>query len=184
MQIHTLQLVCLIFTEKNIFKKPGFTWILWWTPGDVTSWTSPGAWLQENTDLLMNTEPTERFWPWHPKKMISDSQKITIPSTPTAAASTLQYFHLHRSFKASNDVNYVKKKKKRTLVMNMIHIYLIEVNLAPLMWDVVTVLIWYLLIVSVSRTRSWYTGVHRHVKPHHWRLCIVLLQPSDINLSQ
>lgn len=105
MQIHTLQLVCLIFTEKNIFKKPGFTWILWWTSGDVTSWTTPGAWLQENT------EPTERFWPWHPKKMISDSQKITIPSTPTAAASTLQYFHLHRGFKACNDVNYVKKKK-------------------------------------------------------------------------
>lgn len=45
------------------------------------------------------------------KKMISDSQKITIPSTPTAAASTLQYFHLHRGFKACNDVNYVKKKK-------------------------------------------------------------------------
>lgn len=96
---------CLIFTEKNIFKKPGFTWILWWTSGDVTSWTTPGAWLQENT------EPTERFWPWHPKKMISDSQKITIPSTPTAAASTLQYFHLHRGFKACNDVNYVKKKE-------------------------------------------------------------------------
>lgn len=46
------------------------------------------------------------------KKMISDSQKITIPSTPTAAASTLQYFHLHRGFKACNDVNYVKKRKK------------------------------------------------------------------------
>lgn len=63
-------------------------------------------------------------------KKNSDSQKITIPFTPTAAASTLQYFHLHRGFKACNDVNYVKK---RTLVMNMIHIYLIEVNLAPLM---------------------------------------------------
>lgn len=44
-------------------------------------------------------------------KKNSDSQKITIPSTPTAAASTLQYFHLHRGFKACNDVNYVKKKK-------------------------------------------------------------------------
>lgn len=63
-------------------------------------------------------------------KKNSDSQKITIPSTPTAAASTLQYFHLHRGFKVCNDVNYVKK---RTLVMNMIHIYLIDVNLAPLM---------------------------------------------------
>lgn len=42
--------------------------------------------------------------------MISDSQKITIPSTPAAAASTSHYFHLHRGFKACNDVNYVKKK--------------------------------------------------------------------------